>query len=151
MCATHPFNACSLFSSATTLNTSKGPSLPTASATSITTGFEFPVELTSQVNDLIRCTVKIPASPSFCRDHFPSRPLLPAYAILFCIRQTLLHTLNLAPLSWSWQQLKFLRPIVPDTLLTLEIIPGDPAIQIKLRHQGDVCFSGRFVTPCNPL
>lgn len=112
--------------------------------------FAFPLTPISQSADLHLYQVHIPPAPSFCRDHFPDHPLLPAYAILLFLRHCLHHSLGLQPAQWSWQQLKFLRPILPNAELTLELAPSPSAIQIKLREQSAVCFSGRFVADCPP-
>lgn len=138
------------FPTTNALNTHIEKHLSTGLTTTYTSEFAFPIELISQDGALSIYQVSIPAAPSFCRDHFPGRPLLPAYAILFFIRHTLHQTLNLKPEGWSWQQVKFSRPLLPNAQLTLEINPSDAAIQIKLRQQGAICFSGRFVAQSSP-
>jgi 3-hydroxymyristoyl/3-hydroxydecanoyl-(acyl carrier protein) dehydratase len=110
-----------------------------------TPAFAFPIEPLSITADALRYRVSIPAAPSFCRDHFPGQPLLPAYALLLFLRHTLSQTLDLRPASWAWQQLKFLHPILPNAHLTLEIKPGPTSIHIKLHQLDTLCFSGRFV------
>ena len=117
---------------------------------SATPAFAFPIVPLSITDDARRYRVSIPTAPPFCRDHFPGRPLLPAYALLLFIRHTLSQTLDLHPASWAWQQLKFLHPILPNAQLTLEIRPSPTSIQIKLHELDTLCFSGRFVASSPP-
>ncbi len=106
--------------------------------------FAFPMEFLAGDAVSSRYAVTIPESPAFCRDHFPGNPVLPAYAVLIFCRYAVIQTRSLRTASWRWEQVKFVRPILPGGRLVLKTkaAPGD--VKLTLEENGKRCFSGRF-------
>ena len=86
--------------------------------------------------------LRIPPELPFVRGHFPENPIVPGYWILDALER--FYDAEIHPLNGrkGWKSAKFFKPLVPGSLLHLEIQKADGATRFLLESEAVRCFTG---------